>query len=230
MSRFLVTGIFLVATGATAVSAFDHLEAAFSDPTARAWALAGFGVLKTAVIAAFCFFVAVRDEPRTRSRNPIAFLAFATALAALVLLRQPSATSSTTLVLIGDLFAFASCVWLLVAAITLGRCFGMLPEARGLVTRGPYGVVRHPVYLGEIGVFAGFLIGAPSAWNLAAILAFCAAQATRMRLEERALALEFPEYAEYAARTPVLVPRPQVQMVAARRLDDFVTRREAGVR
>ena len=71
MSRFLVTGIFLVATGATAVSAFDHLEAAFSDPTARAWALAGFGILKTAVIAAFCFFVAVRDEPRTRSAYPV---------------------------------------------------------------------------------------------------------------------------------------------------------------
>jgi protein-S-isoprenylcysteine O-methyltransferase Ste14 len=207
MSRFLVTVLFLAVTGLTALSAFHRVEQLFGDWSPRTWAVAGYWILKTVIIAAFCFFVAVRDEPRRRSRNPVAFLAFAVALGAIVLLRQPSGTDSTTLVLIGDLVAFASCLWLLAAVLALGKCFGMLPEARGLVTRGPYAIVRHPIYVGEFGTFAGFLIAAPTAWNLLAILTFCAAQATRMRLEEQALTREFPEYTEYAARTPLVVPR-----------------------
>ena len=91
--------------------------------------------------------------------------------------------------------------------LALGRCFGILPEARGLVTRGPYRFVRHPVYLGELGAVAGLSIGAPSLWNLLVLVAFYAAQAARMRLEEQALGREFPEYADYGAVTPRLVPR-----------------------
>lgn len=206
MSRLLVTVVFLAVTGLTALNAFHHLQDLSGDWSARTWAVAGYWILKTIIIGAFCYFVAVRDEPRRKSRNPVAFLAFGVALAAIVFLRQPSQTDSTTVVLIGDLVAFASCVWLLAAVLALGRCFGMLPEARGLVTRGPYAVVRHPIYVGEFGTFAGFLIAAPTAWNLACVLTFCAAQAIRMRLEEQALTREFPEYAEYAARTPLVVP------------------------
>jgi protein-S-isoprenylcysteine O-methyltransferase Ste14 len=207
MSRVLVTAIFLAVTGLTAVKAIDRIDEVFAaDGGSRAWAITGYWVLKTAIIAAFCYFVAVRSEPRTKSRNPFAVLAFVVALGAVAFLREPADANSTTLVVIGDFVALAACVWLLVSALTLGRCFGILPEARGLVTRGPYAIVRHPVYVGEFGTFAGLLIAAPTAWNFAAILAFCAGQAVRMRLEEEALTREFPEYAEYAARTPAIVP------------------------
>ena len=97
---------------------------------------------------------------------------------------------------------------MLVAALALGRCFGVLPEARGLVTHGPYALVRHPLYLGEFAAMAGLLIASPSPRNLAAGAAFVIAQVTRMILEERALTREFPEYADYAARTPRVVPSP----------------------
>ena len=211
MSRLLVTAIFLGAAFATALAAFDHLATAVSDATARNWALAGYWVLRTAVVAALAVFVALRDEARTRARDPIAFVACAAALGSVVLLRQPSSGADTGLVLLGDSLAFLSYVWLIVAVLFLGRCFGLLPEARGLVRRGPYRLVRHPVYLGEFGAVAGFLIGAPSAWNAGCALVFAAAQAVRMRLEERALEREFPEYASYAAETPRLVPRIQRQ-------------------
>jgi Flp pilus assembly pilin Flp len=52
------------------------------------------------------------------------------------------------------------------------------------------------------------LIASSSARNLAAGAVFAGAQLLRMRLEERALLREFPEYAEYAARTPRVVPSP----------------------
>lgn len=92
----------------------------------------------------------------------------------------------------------------------LGRCFGVLPDARGMVTGGPYRVVRHPIYLGEIGAVAGVLIASPNARNLLALAAIVAAQIGRARLEERTLTAAFPGYAEYAARTPMLVPRPHL--------------------
>jgi len=207
LSRVAVTLLFCAAAFATAATTFDRLQTAFDAETTRAWALVGYWVLKTAVIAAFAFFVAVRPESRRPSRDPVAFVACAAALGLLLALRQPSG-GSTSLVLAGDFVALASYVWLLASVLALGKCFGILPEARGLVTRGPYRVVRHPVYLGELGAVVGFTIGAPTLWNLVVLVAFYAAQTVRMRLEEQALTREFAEYANYAATTPRLLPAP----------------------
>lgn len=187
------------------MTTFERIQTALEVGTTRAWALVGYWTLKAAVVAAFTFFIAVRPESRRPSRDPLAFVACAAALVLVVILRQPSG-SSTTLVLAGDFVALVSYVWLLASVLALGKCFGILPEARGLVTRGPYRFVRHPVYLGELGAVLGFVIGAPTFWNIGVLVAFYAAQAVRMRLEEQALTREFPEYAGYAAATPRLVP------------------------
>ena len=187
------------------MTTFERIQTALEVGTTRAWALVGYWTLKAAVVAAFTFFIAVRPESRRPSRDPLAFVACAAALVLVVILRQPSG-GSTTLVLAGDFVALVSYVWLLASVLALGKCFGILPEARGLVTRGPYRFVRHPVYLGELGAVLGFVIGAPTFWNIGVLVAFYAAQAVRMRLEEQALTREFPEYAGYAAATPRLVP------------------------
>lgn len=221
MSRLAVTALFVGAAVVTAAAAYDHLVTAVTDSSARTWALAGYWILRAAVVAAFSFFVAVRVDPRRHARSPIAFISTGAALGAMILLRQPAPDADTGLVLLGDTVALASYIWLVVAVLYLGRCFGLLPEARGLVTRGPYRLVRHPVYLGEFGAVVGFLIGAPSAWNLGAAAMFVAAQAVRMRLEERALEHEFPAYAAYAVTTPRLLPRiqrPSTQAVAGSRV------------
>lgn len=88
----------------------------------------------------------------------------------------------------------------------LGRSFSIVPEARKLVTNGPYGLVRHPLYVTEgiatLGVvllhwtfFAAFLAG----------LQFLI-QYRRIQLEEELLSETFPEYGDYAKRIPRLVP------------------------
>jgi len=208
MSRPLVGALFCLFTLSTAASAVQHGAGVVAEPTAHTWLVAGFWSLKTLVVAAFCWAVIRRPPAKHPARQPLAFAACAAAIAGGVALRGPEATASTSMLILGESVAVLSCGFVLASVLTLGTCFGVLPEARGLVTRGPYKLVRHPVYLGELGVCAGLAIGAPTVWNFCAAALVLAAQFVRMRLEERALAREFPEYASYAARTPRLLPLP----------------------
>jgi len=94
----------------------------------------------------------------------------------------------------------ASIAWQFGAKIFLGRSFGILPARRGLVTSGPYRVVRHPIYFGYLIGHAGFLL-TNFAWrNLAVLAVLYAAQAFRLLREERVLAAGDPAYRRYQQR------------------------------
>jgi protein-S-isoprenylcysteine O-methyltransferase Ste14 len=207
MSRWTVTGIFIVIAAATAGNVVEVWRDVIVEPTARSGAVAAYSVLRLAIVMAFTFFVFTRAPSRQACRDPVAFAACGTAVACAVLLQRPPESVSTAFVLAGDVVAFVACLWLLASVLTLGRCFGVLPEVRGLVTRGPYRFVRHPVYLGELVAAGGLVLAAPTSWNLVVGGVLVAAQVVRMRLEEKALAQEFPEYLAYSARTPRIVPR-----------------------
>jgi protein-S-isoprenylcysteine O-methyltransferase Ste14 len=205
MSRYVPGALFAAFTATTAATLADGVGRALAQPSPRAWLLAAFWLLKTTIVAAFSYFLFVRRPSQRPARDPIAFAACAVAIIAVVALGRPG-SGSTAMLVAGEAIALASCAWLLASVLALGRCFGVLPEARGLVMRGPYGLVRHPVYLGELGAAAGLVAGAPGVRNLAAMAALVAAQLVRVRLEERALERAFPEYSAYAARTPRLLP------------------------
>jgi protein-S-isoprenylcysteine O-methyltransferase Ste14 len=104
-------------------------------------------------------------------------------------------------VVMGGGLVFATC-----AALSLGRSFGLTPEARGLVRTGPYRLVRHPIYLGELVAASGLVI--PTLAPITAVLwgAYVGCQVTRAWLEERALTNAFPAYETYRKRTPFLLP------------------------
>jgi protein-S-isoprenylcysteine O-methyltransferase Ste14 len=74
-----------------------------------------------------------------------------------------------------------------IAKMALGRSFGLAPANRGVVVRGPYNVVRHPIYTGYLVTHIGFLMASPTAWNLAVILVADSALILRALLEERVL-------------------------------------------
>jgi protein-S-isoprenylcysteine O-methyltransferase Ste14 len=98
-------------------------------------------------------------------------------------------------------------LWTIWSLAALGRCFGLFPEARGLVTRGPYQLVRHPVYVGEIISAVGLVIAKPNPLIGVLFVIFVALQYWRTVYEERALTTAFPEdYPTYAARVPRLLP------------------------
>lgn len=88
----------------------------------------------------------------------------------------------------------------------LGGSFSILVEARELRSRGPYRLVRHPVYLGQIIAATGVVLGRFVWWSALAGLAFAGVQVARAVLEERKLLRATPGYAEYRSRTWMLVP------------------------
>lgn len=90
--------------------------------------------------------------------------------------------------------------------LALGRSFGFAAADRGLVSRGPYGVVRHPVYASYIVLQAGYLVQSIAIWNALVMLFVTGCNVGRALVEERLLASS-GQYAAY--RTQVrwrLVP------------------------
>lgn len=88
----------------------------------------------------------------------------------------------------------------------LGKSFAIMPEARQLVTSGPYRLVRHPLYVVETIGMTAMLIQFFSLPGVALFVAYLAIQVGRAIFEEHILARTFPDYASYAARTARFIP------------------------
>jgi protein-S-isoprenylcysteine O-methyltransferase Ste14 len=86
-----------------------------------------------------------------------------------------------------------------IGKIALGRSFGVAPANRGVVVRGPYSVVRHPIYTGYLITHAGFLMAHPNAWNAAIMIVADIALVLRALMEERVLSAD-AEYQGYCRR------------------------------
>lgn len=87
----------------------------------------------------------------------------------------------------------------LVAKLSLGRSFGIVPANRGVKTGGAYRLVRHPTYAGYFVAQAGALLGSLSWRNAAVVATVCALLCVRVWLEERVL-MKDETYRAYAAR------------------------------
>jgi protein-S-isoprenylcysteine O-methyltransferase Ste14 len=80
----------------------------------------------------------------------------------------------------------------------LGRSFGIVAADRGLVTRGPYAAVRHPLYTAYMIGGIGYLMQTPSVWNAVVDLIAVSWQIVRIQAEERHL--DGPDYTAYSER------------------------------
>ena len=100
----------------------------------------------------------------------------------------------------------ALAVW---ARVYLGRNWGMPMSAKAdpeLVTSGPYGRIRHPIYSGIILAMIGTAIAVSPDW-LIAVAIFGAYFVTSAVVEERTMAKLFPAaYPPYKRATKMLIP------------------------
>ncbi len=106
---------------------------------------------------------------------------------------------STFIVVGGTLGSVVTLMW-------LGKAFSIFPQARTLVTGGPYAFVRHPLYLCEQWAMLGVALQYRQPWALLMVVVSLGLQFPRMRYEEKVLRETFPPYDAYARVTPGLIP------------------------
>lgn len=95
-----------------------------------------------------------------------------------------------------QLFGLAICVW---SFLALGRSFGFAAADRGLVQRGPYTIVRHPIYASYVLLQAGYLMQSISVRNALVMLFATSCNVGRALAEDRVLATG-DQYQSYRAR------------------------------
>ena len=145
----------------------------------------------------------------TDHRAAVIFIAFSGTFAAIGASFLPGGTRREGLVVVADILATAGLAYSVWGLAYLRRSFSIIPEARRLVTGGPYSVSRHPVYLGEITTAVGINIATGGWLTAIAIAYFISCELLRIRWEERILAATFPnDYPAYARRVSRYLPNP----------------------
>jgi protein-S-isoprenylcysteine O-methyltransferase Ste14 len=120
---------------------------------------------------------------------------------ALLLEVQPALNRSTIALEASNILVILGVGLSVYSLLFLRFNFSIMPEARHMVSHGPYRVVRHPIYLGEILSGAGLVLALPSWFSVVILLSFIAAQLYRTRIEEEVLASAFPDYRVYSEVT-----------------------------
>jgi protein-S-isoprenylcysteine O-methyltransferase Ste14 len=95
-----------------------------------------------------------------------------------------------------QLVGLAICV---AAFLTLGRSFGFVAADRGLVQRGPYAIVRHPIYASYFLLQFGYVLQSISLRNALVMVFASGCNVGRALAEDRLLATN-EEYTEYRSK------------------------------
>jgi protein-S-isoprenylcysteine O-methyltransferase Ste14 len=88
----------------------------------------------------------------------------------------------------------------------LRHSISLEPAARALVTRGPYAVARHPLYLAYALSYAGMTIQHPTIQVTVVMVVWFSMTWARIKYEEGILTAVFPEYTAYRTRVGALGP------------------------
>jgi protein-S-isoprenylcysteine O-methyltransferase Ste14 len=141
----------------------------------------------------------VRVPARSAMINLRSILATTTMMVMPALMR-PGAASTGLLANAALVVEIVGITFTQVSRLYLGRRFGLLPANRGIVSTGPFRLVRHPIYSGWLVLTIGFLIAYPTIRNIGMLLLSTPFLIWRIALEEEHL-VQDPEYLAYTKRT-----------------------------
>jgi protein-S-isoprenylcysteine O-methyltransferase Ste14 len=99
----------------------------------------------------------------------------------------------------GTLLQLVGAAIVVAGILTLGRSFGFAAADRGVVTRGAYSLVRHPMYAAYLLLESGYLLQSISVRNAAIVVIGTLCNAGRALAEERLLATN-RDYQAYRRR------------------------------
>ena len=89
-----------------------------------------------------------------------------------------------------------------------GYAAGYVKKNAELTRTGPYAYTRNPLYLGSMGIAAGFAVAAGRWWLVVLLVGlFLAIYVPVILSEEAFLRGAFPSFEEYAKKVPRLLPR-----------------------
>jgi protein-S-isoprenylcysteine O-methyltransferase Ste14 len=156
------------------------------------------GLLLLSSEALVVVLTVVRRRARLVDRSVIAATMTSISIGAPAMLRSV-ATGGLAPDVVTAIVSAVGLTVIIAGKMTLGRSFGIVPANRGVVARGPYTLVRHPIYAGYLVTHVAFLAAHPRPWNLAVVLVADAALVLRALLEERLLTADV-EYEAYCRR------------------------------
>jgi protein-S-isoprenylcysteine O-methyltransferase Ste14 len=112
---------------------------------------------------------------------------------------RPTHASTGALATIGLIFELSGVTLTQVSRIYMGRSFGVLPANRGIVSKGPFRWVRHPIYFGWLILSIGYAMSFASERNVVLIAMTLPFMVWRIGQEEKHLTAD-PEYRRYMDR------------------------------
>ena len=140
-------------------------------------------------------------------RRKISILGLVVMIGALIGLYKIGVLFTTQPIAIAlQLMAVALMVW---ARVTFGRRSfhaAANPTAGGLVTTGPYRIIRHPIYTAACLFGWGPIVVHRSLVSVALGILLLLGALMRMICEEQLVKQKYPEYVEYAKVTKRMVP------------------------
>jgi protein-S-isoprenylcysteine O-methyltransferase Ste14 len=125
-------------------------------------------------------------------------------------IKEPLWPHSLALDAIGLSITVVGVVFAIWSRVTLGRNWSSVPQVKEqheLVVKGPYRIVRHPIYTGLILTVAGTGLAVDRGIGLFMALLVFASYWLKSRVEEKLMMETFPEqYPEYRRRVKALIP------------------------
>jgi protein-S-isoprenylcysteine O-methyltransferase Ste14 len=215
--RVIVAGAPALILGALGLSelvwVLRNVSALTTEPGLLTDALLARGVLYTAFVLAGAITLATNTGPYARDGRrvviAISLIASFLMVAANMAPAGPTLWSGSPHVAeAGVAITVVGAALALAAFVNLGRSFSVIPEARGLVTRGVYRLVRHPMYLAELLMIVGALFDRAQLTTLIGTFIVIGLQVHRVCLEERLLRSELSSsFVQFEDRTSYrLVP------------------------
>lgn len=206
LERLILVPIFFFLLGCSALNAYSNAGKLSLNDLTRI-------LFVTHAVLMVCFYLLIivlfflRSTPKANSHRLMpkilayvgTFMPFSLIFTKITEVNVASTLLSTCIMTVGMLFSLYSLK-------TLGKSFGITPQARTLVQEGPYRFIRHPLYVGELIALGGAILTGFSAQRLCIYLVWIAIQSYRAIQEEILLEQTIADYSAYKAQTRRFIP------------------------